>query len=261
MTESSRGPGLLHHKSIHRRRHVKHLAWFIIITGVLAVAVAFLFSHVDLIPRQASVERQYIDSMVKILFSIAGVVFVIIVSLLVYSLLFFRQKRGDMSEAPQIRGYGPLEVAWTVIPLIIVTSLGAYGGIMLGDMTKIGPPPQPLQINVTAARFSWQFEYPDAGVTSFELHMPVNQQVVFHIQSKDVIHSFWIPDMGPKQDAVPGITTELRLTPNKIGQYAVECSQLCGWGHSIMLAPVYVTSMADYQKWVQSQPKSSAQGQ
>jgi cytochrome c oxidase subunit 2 len=86
--------------------------------------------------------------------------------------------------------------------------------------------------------------------------LPVNQRVLFKIQSIDVVHSFWVQEFGPKQDAVPGLTTELRITPNTIGQYFVECSQLCGAGHTDMIAPVSVVTAQDFQTWVQQQPKS-----
>jgi heme/copper-type cytochrome/quinol oxidase subunit 2 len=115
-----------------------------------------------------------------------------------------------------------------------------------------------MEIEVTAQRFSWQFFYPAYNVTSFELYVPVNQRLHFVMQSKDVVHSFWVQEWGPKQDIVPGMTTEVRYTPNVIGQYMVECSQLCGYGHTYMTAPVFVTSAADFQTWVTQQQKTPA---
>jgi heme/copper-type cytochrome/quinol oxidase subunit 2 len=159
-----------------------------------------------------------------------------------------------MADGPPQRGYAPLELIWTLIPLAIVVALGAYGGIVLNNMTKLPPPQTELEVDVLAFRFGWQFTYPQyGGIQSFDLELQVNRPVLFKIQSKDVVHSFWVQQLGPKQDAVPGLTTELRLTPTQVGQYQVQCSQLCGYGHTYMTAPVQVASAGDFQKWVQQQ--------
>ena len=110
-----------------------------------------------------------------------------------------------------------------------------------------------MEIDVLAFRFGWQFTYPDYNVTSYELHVPVDQRILIKLQSKDVIHSFWVQAWGPKQDAVPGITTQVRYTPTRIGSYTVQCSQLCGPGHTFMTAPALVTSAADFQQWIKQQ--------
>ncbi len=234
----------------------KHL----IIAGALAalfsVGLGFLFSRVDLIPGPASVERQTIDQLLQTLFTIAAVFFSVIVVFFFYSLIVFRRREGDRSEGPGIRGNSGLEFAWTIIPLVIVLVLGAYGGVVLNRMTQPGPPGTEMEVDVTAFRFGWKFDYPADKVQSYQLYLPVNQKIYFKINSLDVVHSFWVQELGPKQDAVPGITTELRLTADKIGDYFVECSQLCGYGHSDMIAPVYVVSTADFQKWIQQQPKT-----
>jgi len=245
----------------HAARHARHLTGFIITTVIVCTALGVLFFMHDFIPRSSSVERQSIDSLLKILFGIGGIIFGLIVSLFVYSISFFRVRRGELGDGPAIRGNGALELAWTAAPVAIVAALSVYGGIVLMDMTKLPPPQEALNVNVTAQRFNWQFDYPDASVTSFELHLIVNRPVVFSMQSKDVIHSFWVQEFGPKQDIVPGMTTTLRLTPTKIGQYIVQCSQLCGYGHSYMLAPVYVTSEADFQTWLSQQQQQKQAGQ
>ena len=207
--------------------------------------------HTDLIPRPASLERNSIDDFLKILFGIASVFFAIIITFFVYSLIFFRSSPSDRGDGRPIKGNLRLEQAWTLIPLVIVLVLAAYGGIVLNNMSKAGPPGSELEIKVTAMRFSWEFYYPADNVTAFELRVPVNQRIHLTMQSTDVIHSFWVQEWGPKMDIVPGRTTEVRYTPDKIGDYFVECSQLCGFGHTYMIAPVYVTSQADFQNWVQ----------
>jgi cytochrome c oxidase subunit II len=235
----------------------KHLIIVSIIAAVLSVVLAYFSLNTDLIPFPYSAERESIDNLLKILFGIASVFFAIIITVFVYALLFFRSRPGDNGEGRPIKGNSTLERMWTLIPLIIVLVLAAYGGIVLNDMTKAGPPGSELEIDVTAARYSWQFDYPAYKVTSFELHVPVNQRIHILLQAKDVVHSFWVQEWGPKQDAVPGLTTEVRYTPNKIGQYQVQCSQLCGYGHTFMTAPAFVTSSNDFQTWIQQQQQKA----
>jgi cytochrome c oxidase subunit II len=234
----------------------KHLILVSIISAALAASLAYLSLNTNLIPYPASAERESIDDFVKVLFGIASVFFAIIITVFVYSLLFFRLRPGETGEGTPIRGNSYLERAWMLIPLIIVLVLSAFGGIVLNNMVKAGPAGSELEIDVTAARFSWQFSYPAYNITSYELHVPVNQRLHIRLQSKDVVHSFWVQEWGPKQDAVPGLVTEVRYTPNKNGQFLVQCSQLCGDGHTYMTAPAIVTSSDDFQKWVQQQQKA-----
>jgi heme/copper-type cytochrome/quinol oxidase subunit 2 len=162
-----------------------------------------------------------------------------------------------------------------IIPLIIVITLSVYGGRVLDRMTARNPSDGPissifslgafvpgevappdttekeLAVDVTASRFIWRFDYPELGIDStYELVLPVNRRVVFRIRSEDVIHSFWVQQWGPKQDAVPGLSPVLRITPMKMGQYTIECSQLCGFGHTNMTGPVRVVSEGDFEQWV-----------
>jgi cytochrome c oxidase subunit 2 len=234
-----------------------HMLIMFLVMVVMSEGLAYLFLHVDIIPFPSSIERGYIDNFVKLLLSIASVFFSIVVVVLAYSLLFFRRRKGDTSDGPTIRSNPFLERTWTIIPLVIVLSLAAYGAVVLDKMTAPGPPQTELEIDVLAFRYGWQFSYPEYDVTSFELHVPVNQRILIKLQSKDVVHSFWVQEWGPKQDAVPGITTQVRYTPTIMGQFTVRCSQLCGYGHSFMTAPVFVTSLADFQSWIQQQQQKS----
>jgi cytochrome c oxidase subunit 2 len=236
-----------------RRQDWHHILIMCLIMLALAAGLAFLFSHIDFVPSPSSVERDYIDHFLQVLFSIAGVFFAAVIVVVGYSLIFFRRRPGDETEGTPMKGSRPLEEAWTIIPLIIVIALGTYGGFVLNRMTAPGPPQTEMEIDVLAFRFGWQFTYPDYNVTSYELHAPVNQRILIKLKSKDVVHSFWVQEWGPKQDAVPGMTTQVRYTPTKMGQYTVQCSQLCGFGHTYMTAPALVTSVADFQRWIEQQ--------
>ncbi len=235
----------------------RHLLIICLAILVLSTGLVYFFLHIDLVPNSFSLERGYIDNFIKILLSIASVVFSIVIVVLVYSLIFFRRRPGDMTDGPPIKGFAPLERAWTIIPLLIVVSLAIYGAVVLDKITAPGPPQTELEVDVLAFRYGWQFAYPDYSVTSYELHVPVNQRILVKLQSKDVVHSFWVQQWGPKQDAVPGITTQVRYTPTKIGQYTVECSQLCGSGHTFMTAPALVTSQSDFQTWINQQQQKA----
>jgi heme/copper-type cytochrome/quinol oxidase subunit 2 len=253
--------------------------------ALLAGGLFYLFLRIDFLPNPASQERVLIDHLLQVLLAIASVFFAIIITVFGYALLFFRGQPGDETDSKPIQGSAPLEIAWTVIPLIIVICLSIYGANVLDQMTAASPnetstqtifslgafvprtvpasgaaatsnaTAQPeLVVNVDAQRFVWSFSYPQYSVnTTYLLEVPVNRRIVFHISSEDVIHSFWVQAWGPKQDAVPGLSPDLRITPTKLGQFTVECNQLCGYGHSDMMAPVRVVSEADFNTWVQQQ--------
>jgi len=246
--------------------------------AVVSGGLAYLFLTVDLIPNPGSAERILIDDFMRILLAIAGVVFGIVVTILSYSLLFFRRRPGDESDARPTSGNSFLELTWTIIPLVVVVILSFQGDEILDQMMAKRPgrgmtstvyslgvfvpgmlspadtSARELPIDVTASRFIWRFAYPEQGIDSaYTLVVPVDHRVVFRIQSQDVIHSFWVQQWGPKQDAVPGLSPVLRITPTKTGQYAVECSQLCGFGHTNMTAPVRVVSNEEFEEWVEEQ--------
>jgi cytochrome c oxidase subunit 2 len=113
-----------------------------------------------------------------------------------------------------------------------------------------------MVVNVTERQFAFQFGYPGAGgkqILSSDLYLPKGQPVVFHLRSVDVIHSFFVPEFSEKLDAVPGITTILRVTPTRLGSYPAECTELCGAGHSLMRAPVHVVTPTAFKTWLGKQ--------
>lgn len=120
-----------------------------------------------------------------------------------------------------------------------------------------GTPPD-FAVNVTGLQFAWIFNYPDSGITSGELHLPVNKEVRLNISANDVIHAFWVPQFRVKQDAIPGRQTELRFTPSKVGTYPINCAELCGAYHGAMNSQVIVQAQEDYDQWVQSQTTTAS---
>ncbi len=225
-----------------------------VINGVLVIVVAIAtyagLIAIKLMPVEASAQSIPIDQLWNIEIAIICFLFALIMVPLVYSLIVFRRKKGDTSDGEHIEGNNTLEITWTVIPLIIVLILAYMGTYTLGDVLAVDP--NALVINVTARQWSWSFTYPE-GFTSKELHLPVNRQVVLDMESTDVIHSFFVPQFRMKQDILPGRITTYRVTPILIGNYTVECAQLCGAGHSYMTAPVIVSAQADYDTWIKAQ--------
>jgi cytochrome c oxidase subunit 2 len=115
-------------------------------------------------------------------------------------------------------------------------------------------------VNVTARQFAWTFSYPDeGGLTSAQLRLPLNRTVKLHLRALDVIHSFWVPEFGQKQDAVPGQDTSLVITPTKLGTYPVICTELCGLGHALMRSSAIVMKPAAFRAWLHEQ-KNAANG-
>jgi cytochrome c oxidase subunit 2 len=113
--------------------------------------------------------------------------------------------------------------------------------------------PSELVVNVTGLQFAWLFTYPDTGVTSGELHLPIGREVLINMTANDVIHAFWVPEFRLKQDAIPGRQSEIRFTPRKAGDYALICAELCGPYHGAMRTQVVVEPPADFDKWMQEQ--------
>jgi cytochrome c oxidase subunit 2 len=113
--------------------------------------------------------------------------------------------------------------------------------------------PVPLTVKVMGLQYAWIFTYPETGVTSGELHIPVGQEVQLDITAQDVLHAFWLPEFRLKQDAIPGRETELRFTPSRLGQYTIVCAELCGAYHGAMGAQLFVQTPEEFQTWLKDQ--------
>lgn len=232
-----------------------------VIVGLLVILMAVLsyagLNAIGLMPVEASAQAVPIDWLWNLELMVISFLFSLIVVPLVYSLIVFRRRKGDTSDGEHIEGNTTLEITWTVIPLFIVLTFAYLGGYSLGETRRVDP--GAMIVKVKAQQFTWSFEYPEYGIVSAELHLPVNRQVILKMESSDVIHSFWVPEFRVKQDVVPGRVTEYRITPVLIGNYTVRCAELCGASHSYMEKPVIVTSQADFDAWVAEQQATAAQ--
>jgi cytochrome c oxidase subunit 2 len=207
-----------------------------------------------LMPAQASAQAADIDWMWNLELIAISFLFALITVPLVYSLIVFRRKKGDTTDAEHMEGNTRLEITWTIIPLFIVLAYAYIGAVNLADTRRADP--EAMVVRVTGLQWSWSFEYPAVDgltVVSDELHLPVGKQVLLRMTSNDVIHSFWVPEFRVKQDLVPGRITELRITPILEGAYKVRCAELCGTAHYSMEKPVVVSSQEDFDAWMAEQ--------
>jgi cytochrome c oxidase subunit II len=235
-----------------------------LIAAILVLTV--ITSVIMLIPDwngdQGSTAAGTIDTLLDVGIVLSSFVFSIVMVMLVYSVWRWRARPGDESDGAPIHGNTKLEIAWTAIPTVIVTSLAIYSWIVLADIEAHDS--DRMVVDVYAQQFEWRFEYPEEGVTSRELHVPVDRQVEFRLHALDVIHSFWVPEWRIKKDAVPGITTTAFITPDETGNYTLICTELCGIGHATMRAPVKVEeSQAAFDRWAAGQgpiPENSPKG-
>ena len=229
-----------------------------VIVGILVVIMAILtyigLDSAGLMPVQASTEAVDIDWMWNLEVIAISFLFSLITVPLVYSLIVFRRKKGDTTDAEHMEGNTRLEITWTIIPLFIVLAYAYIGAVNLADTRRVDP--EAMVVKVTGLQWSWTFEYPPVNglaVVSDQLHLPVGKQVLLRMTSNDVIHSFWVPEFRVKQDLVPGRITELRITPTLEGNYVVRCAELCGTSHAYMEKPVIVSSQEEFDVWMSEQ--------
>lgn len=234
--------------------------------GILASAVGIAIGlSIDWFPTAAATQAGPIDTFYDVLIIISVPVFVLVTTVVLFSVIKFRMRAGEEElDGPPTHGNTRLEVIWTAIPSIMVSILCVYGASVLSEIDAAKA--DQLQVTAYAQQFAWSFEYTGPSGKKFlsdELYVPCapsgtatsegaacnGTQVKFDIKAVDVIHSFWIPSMRMKQDAVPGITTHTKVNPNRIGTYSVVCAELCGIGHGIMRSTVHVVTPARYSAW------------
>ncbi len=228
-----------------RRGSLVQLILFALVASAAGVALALV---PDWLPKPASDEAGRIDFVFWFVTGICVFIFAIVASVLVYAVLKFRAKPDDDSDGPPIHGHTGLEIVWTAVPAILVTAIAIVSAIVLAKDDAEGA--NPLRVDVTAQQFFWSYSYPGFdNKQSAVLRLPVDRSVVLRMTSKDVIHSFWVPEFRQKQDLVPGIHPTLHITPNKLGTYPVICTELCGLGHALMRSRVVVMEPEAFDRW------------
>ena len=227
-----------------------------VVASVIGVAITLAM---DWFPRRAAPAADRIDTLYDVLLIASVPIFILVMTIAIYSVVRFRARPGDMSDGAPLHGDTRLEIIWVTIPALLVTGLAIYGWVVLDDIEA--KKPNELRVNVLGQQFAWSFEYPGEGrVRSNELVLPVDRPVDFRIRTNDVIHSFWVPQFRLKIDAVPGLRTQIRVTPDREGRFDVVCAELCGVGHSTMRQSVRVVSAARFRSWVDERRRAAGGG-
>ena len=254
-TDEAKGPPETDPRIEGEKHPVARMIGIGVFASLIGIAITL---WIDWFPEGAATSANKIDDLYDVLLICSVPVFVLVMTIAIYSVVRFQAKPGDMGDGAPIHGNTRLEIIWVTIPFIMVTALAIYGWIILDDIEA--KQKNEMVVKVTGQQFTWTFEYPSEKVNSPELVLPVDRPVEFKIQTKDVIHSFWVPQFRLKSDAVPGLTTAIRLTPNKVGRYEVVCAELCGLGHATMRQFVRVLPASEFDSWVSKQREAAGGG-
>ena len=230
------------------------------IAAAIAVAVGIVLSFViRWFPPAASTQAKNTDRFYHVLVIASIPIFVLVVSVVLYSAWQFRMRPGEETkDGPPIHGNTRLEVFWTAIPTVLLLGLVGYSFAVLKENEQKSASKPEIHVQVYGQQFAWAYEYPKAVTGSkplrtTQLYVPKGTSVMFDIHSVDVIHAFWIPAFRIQEDAVPGITTHWRATPDRLGSYPVVCNLLCGLGHSLMRSTIHVVTPERFKAWIASQ--------
>ena len=230
-----------------------------LLAAVIAVAVTAVAVFIPWLPVSAGKERDRIDLTFWLATGISIMIFSVVAAAIIYAVVKFRVRPDDDSDGPPIHGHTGLEIVWTIIPTALVTVIAIVSGIVLHDNGFAGK--NPVRVAVTAQQFAWSFKYLNGdakGVVSPTLYLARGQAAKLEISSLDVIHSFWVPEFGQKQDALPGRINPLVITPTKTGTYPVICTELCGLGHSLMRSQSIVLSPEAFTSWARTAAQKAA---
>ena len=230
------------------------------LVGVAVLATAGLAAAANggFTPQHAhSPNAHRINQAYWLILGFTSAIFLLVEGLLVTFIVKYRARSRDRTvEGSQVHGHTRLEVIWTAVPIAIITIIF---GFVFYKLPGISNAPKAsaasggnIQIKVDAHTFYWEFTYPNGAISIDELHLPVGKVAVLSINSEDVNHSWWIPQLGGKTDAIPGRTNHTWYQPAKTGTFYGQCAEFCGLFHESMLGRVVVTSEAEYRAFVSS---------
>src|SRR5262245_59120899 len=198
--------------------------------------------------------------------AVCAAIFVTVVILLIYAIVRFRHRPGDdASEPPQIYGSNQIELAWTVLPILIVVVLILVAARTIADVQDYPQPPDALKVTAVGRQWWWEFRYPDLGiVTANELHVPVSQSdrrqiTSLTLEAADVIHSFWVPQLSGKTDLIPNRVNRMWIEPRQAGAYLGNCAEYCGTQHAKMRLRVIAHPPEEFARWAASQRRPAAE--
>jgi cytochrome c oxidase subunit II len=211
--------------------------------------------------RPESTPADSIYGLSLLVLTITGFIFVIVLSLIAYAVTKFRRRTDDGPEPPQVYGSNQIELAWTVIPILIVLVLFMTTARVIHAIQDAPMPEGTIEVTVIGHQFWWEFRYTALGiVTANELHVPVSDPshptpTFLKLLSADTDHSFWVPRLAGKTDLIPNRINKMWIDPHEVGVYVGQCAQYCGTQHAKMLLRVYVDSKEQFARWVQNEKK------
>ena len=244
-----------------RARHIR-FRHIITALALLALLALFLTSCETDTPQNTFDARGEVAARQRDLFYLAMwpaiAILILVCAVLVIAMLRFRRRSPD--ELPkQVHGNTTLELAWTIAPALLLLVLGVPTVTAIYDLGR-DPSPDAFQVNVTGIQWAWQFEYPEilddngkAVTTLGELHIPAGREISLSITAVDVIHSFWVPKLAGKLDAIPGRDNVMWLKADEPGSFSGQCAEFCGLGHAGMKFTVLAQNQEDFQAWANEQ--------
>jgi cytochrome c oxidase subunit II len=230
---------------------------------ICSTAAAFADSSQPLSPTSifapASTPAKSIFGLSLFVLALTGTIFLVVFTLLLYSVVKFRRRKNDDGrEPPQVYGSNQVELAWTIIPILIVVALFMATARVIAIVQSV-PPANAIAVTAIGHQFWWEYRYPGLGVvTANELHVPVSDPVhptptFIKLLSADTDHSFWVPRLAGKTDLIPNHPNSMWIDPQETGVYLGQCAQYCGTQHAKMLLRVYVQSKDEFDRWIQQQ--------
>ena len=229
---------------------LKGIVQLVAIGVVIAVALTLTAVLLQWLPTSASEEFDRIQAVYWFATVISIAIFSLVGALVIFSVWTWRVPEDDDADGPPIHGHTGLEILWTAVPAVLVTAIGIVSAVVLARNGEAGN--RPLEVQAIGQQVAWKFVYSDYDdLASGELVLPVGREARFTMTSVDVIHSFWVPNFGQKMDAVPGIETTILVTPDRTGEFAVVCAELCGLGHATMRANARVVTQQEFDAWLQ----------
>jgi cytochrome c oxidase subunit II len=230
------------------------------VTFLAPPAFAATPNRVTSIFEPLSTPAQAIYEISLLVLAICAAIFLIVAGTLVYTIIRFRRRPGDEGrEPPQVYGANQIELAWTVVPILIVFVLILATARTIYDVQGAIPPADALNVTVVGHQWWWEIHYPKLGiVTANELHVPVGESsqrrpTFLRLESADVAHSFWVPQLAGKTDLIPNRENRMWIEPIQPGIYVGNCAEYCGLQHARMLLRVIAHAPADFEKWVEAQ--------
>jgi cytochrome c oxidase subunit II len=241
----------------------------LLVALLLAAAATAVAIFIPWLPDQASKEGERIDFVFWFVTAICIGIFSVVASLSVYSLIKFRAKPDDDSDGPPTHGHTGIEINWTAIPLILVLAMIVVSSVALAQNDR--DPANSMRVEILGQQFAWVVAYPPEGAredmdgfvcfnrgsgqvderckSSPNLMLPLDRPARLHLTAREVIHSFFVPEFRQKQDAVPGLETEITVTPTKLGNFPFICTELCGLGHALMRTRAIVLTESAFESW------------